>query len=109
MQFLKTLFWVLLAAAAMLFSFGNWTPVTVNLWSGLQLDTRLPILLVGAFLFGLVPALLLHRATRWSMGRKISSMERALADVVTPASPPAPSSNAIPPGAAPIAVPPGVS
>lgn len=109
MQFLKTLFWVLLAAAAMLFSFSNWTPVTVNLWSGLQLDTRLPILLFGAFLVGLVPALLLHRATRWSMGRKISSMERALADVVTPPAPSAPSSNAIPPGAAPIAVPPGVS
>jgi len=109
MQFLRTLFWVLLAAAAMLFSFSNWTPVTVNLWSGLQLDTRLPILLLGAFLVGLVPALLLHRATRWSMGRKISSMEKALAGVATPATPPAPSSNTIPPCAAPVAVPPGVS
>lgn len=110
MQFLRTIFWVLIAVAAMLFSFNNWNPVTINLWSGLQLDTRLPILLIAAFLIGLLPALLLHRATRWSMGRKISSMERALADVSPPATPaPAPSSNALPPGAAPIAVPPGVS
>lgn len=108
MQFLRTIFWVLVAAAAMLFSFNNWNPVTINLWSGLQLDTRLPILLVGAFLIGLVPALLLHRATRWSMRRKINTMERALADAGTPLAT-TPSTGAIPPSAAPIAVPPGVA
>lgn len=108
MQFLKTLFWVLIAVGAMLFSFNNWSIVTVNLWDGLQLDTRLPILLFGAFLIGLLPALLLHRATRWSMRRKLSTMERALADVTSP--PVEVTTNGtLPPAAAPIAVPPGVS
>lgn len=108
MQFLKTLFWVLIAVAAMLFAFNNWILVTVNLWSGLQLDTRLPILLIGAFLLGLVPTLLLHRATRWSLKRKLSTMERALAEVASPAREATPS-GVLPPSAAPIAVPPGVS
>ncbi len=111
MQFLKTLFWVLIAVAAMLFAFNNWNTVTVNLWGGLQLDTRLPLLLFAAFLAGLLPAMLLHRATRWSLKRKINTMERALADVASPApvaEKPVPA-GAIPPGAAPIAVPPGVA
>ena len=111
MQFLKTLFWVLIAVAAMLFAFNNWSMVTLNLWGGLQLDTRLPVLLFGAFLIGLVPAMLIHRATRWSLKRRITTMEKALAEAVNPTPPPervAPA-GAIPPGAAPIAVPPGVA
>lgn len=108
MQFLKTLFWVLIGAAAMLFSFNNWNPVTVNLWGGLQLDTRLPVLLVTAFLIGLLPTMLLHRATRWSMRRKLTTMERALADVSTPVVE-VPRTGTIPPTGAPIAVPPGVA
>lgn len=109
MQFLKTLFWVLIAVAGMLFAFNNWNTVTVNLWDGLQLDTRLPLLLFAAFLAGLLPAMLLHRATRWSLKRKLSTMERALADVTSPAPGPKQSSGALPPSAAPIAVPPGVA
>lgn len=108
MQFLKTLFWVLIAVGVMLFAFNNWNIVTVNLWDGLQLDTRLPILLFGAFLIGLLPALLLHRATRWSLRRKLTTMERALADVTTPPVEER-TSGVLPPAAAPIAVPPGVS
>ncbi len=111
MQFLKTLFWVMIAVAAMLFAFNNWNMVTVNLWGGLQLDTRLPVLLLAAFLIGLVPAMLIHRATRWSLKRRITTMERALAESVSPGGVPekvAPA-GAIPPGAAPIAVPPGVA
>ncbi len=108
MQFLKTLFWVLIAVGAMLFAFNNWNIVTVNLWDGLQLDTRLPILLIGAFLIGLLPTMLLHRATRWSMRRKLSTMERALADVTSPPVEDR-TSGTLPPTAAPIAVPPGVA
>ena len=109
MQFLKTLFWVLIAVAAMLFAFNNWNTVTVNLWGGLQLDTRLPLLLLAAFLIGLLPAMLLHRATRWSLTRKLNTMERALADVSAPAVEVPPSVGTIPPTGAPIAVPPGVA
>ncbi len=107
MQFLKTLFWVLIAVIIALFTFANWVPITINLWNGLQLDTKLPVLLIGAFLTGLIPALVLHRATRWSLKRKIGTMERALADVKPASAPELPVT--MPPAAAPMAVPPGVS
>ena len=108
MQFLKTLFWVLIAAVALLFSNANWVTVPVKLWAGVDVDAKLPALLLVAFLIGLLPALLLHRATRWSLRRKLSTMERALADVSSSA-PEEKTSGALPPAAAPIAVPPGVS
>jgi lipopolysaccharide assembly protein A len=88
MQFLKTIFWAGLAVVAALFTYANWTLVPVNIWGGLQLYTKLPLLLLGSFLLGLVPALLLHRVTRWSLKRKLDSAERALASVAPP--PPAP-------------------
>jgi lipopolysaccharide assembly protein A len=106
MQFLKTLFWVVIAVLAVIFSYNNWMPVTITLWSGVLLDTRLPVLLLATFLLGLVPYFILHRATRWSMRRKLENAERALAETRMPASPDY--SGALPPAAAPIAVPPGV-
>jgi lipopolysaccharide assembly protein A len=108
MQFLKTILWVVLAVVAVIFSFNNWSPVTVNLWNGLQLDTQLPILMIGSFLLGLIPYFILHRATRWSLNRKLSNAERSLAEYRGASATTAPASN-MPPSAAPIAVPPGVS
>ncbi len=81
MQFLKTLFWVVVAVAAAVFAMNNWTPVPVALWGGLEVDAKLPVLLFLAFLLGLLPMLALHRATRWRLRRRIESGERALADV----------------------------
>ena len=112
MRFLKTLFWVLVVVAIALFSARNWTPVTINLWGGLVMDTWLPVVLVVAFLLGLLPALLLHRATRWSLTRKLSTAERSISELTTPppvAPTPSPLSGALPPAATPMAVPPGVS
>ncbi len=88
MQFLKALFWILLGVLAAFFALRNWTPVQVNLWQGLVLETRLPVLLLFAFLIGLVPTLLLHRATRWRLTRRIGTMEKAIADA-RPVTPPA--------------------
>lgn len=108
MQFLKTLFWVLIAVAAMLFAFNNWTNTEISLWDNKVWQTKLPVPLLFAFLLGLVPTLLLHRTTRWSLKRKLNTMERALADMTTP-TPETKPSGTIPPSAAPIAVPPGVA
>jgi len=83
MQFLRTAFWVVLAIIIMIFSFANWNPVTINLWGGLQLETKLPLLVIVAFLAGSLPFWALHKATRWSMRRKLDNAERALA-AVTP-------------------------
>ena len=49
MQFLKTLFWVILAVVLVLFAHANWNVVTLNLWGGLQADVKLPVLVIGAF------------------------------------------------------------
>jgi lipopolysaccharide assembly protein A len=81
MQFLKTLFWVVLAVVAVIFAMRNWTPVPVYLWGGLQLDVKLPILVFGAFLIGFLPTFGWHRASHWRMRRRIESHERALADM----------------------------
>jgi putative membrane protein len=93
MQFLRTLFWVVLAVVAVIFAVNNWSQVTINLWGGLQADAKLPVLLLGAFLIGLVPMYLLHRATRWSLRRRLDSAERSLAElraIDAPAPVPAP-------------------
>lgn len=81
MQFLKTLFWVVLTVAAVVFAMRNWTPVSVNLWGGLIVEAKLPVLLYGAFLLGLLPMLGWASASRWRLRRRIDSQERALADI----------------------------
>ncbi len=109
MRFLKTLFWVLIIVAITIFSVQNWTPITVNLWGGLVMDTVLPVVIISAFLLGLLPALLLHQATRWNLNRKLDNVQRSLNQMTPPAaSAPITSEGALPPVATPIAVPPGV-
>jgi lipopolysaccharide assembly protein A len=108
MQFLKTIFWAIVAVAGAIFAVKNWTLVTISLWDGIQLDTRLPVLLLITFLIGLLPTFLLHRATRWSLKRKLDTAERALADIRSPAVPAA-ANQSLPPAAAPMAAPPGVA
>jgi len=109
MQFLKTLFWVILAVVAVIFSLGNWTPVTLKLWGDVQVDSKLPVLLFGAFLLGLLPTFVLHRATRWRLKKRLETTERALNDARgVPAAPPE-ERGPIPPGSVPSAVPPGVA
>lgn len=81
MQFLKTLFWFLLAVSVAVFSIGNWTTVPIKLWAGLIAEVNLPLLLVLTFLAGLFPVLLFHHAVKWRMNQKLSTAERALADL----------------------------
>ena len=106
MQFLRTVFWVVLAVVGVIFATANWTPVTVNLWSGMVLDTRLPVLMLVTFLLGLLPMLIVHRATRWSLRRRLDTANRALTDTAVPLPP---AREMAPPGASPFAPPPGVA
>lgn len=76
MQFLKTLFWVLIAVLVALFSARNWFDVTVNLWGDIQADIKLPVLLLFAFLLGLVPIWLLMRTRMWALNRRLDAIER---------------------------------
>jgi uncharacterized integral membrane protein len=76
MQFLKTLFWVALAVILVLFAHVNWKPVTLELWGGLQADVKLPILVLAAFLLGLLPMLAVHQARMWTAKRRLDALER---------------------------------
>jgi lipopolysaccharide assembly protein A len=76
MQFLKTLFWVLVAVVAVLFGTRNWADVTLNLWGDIQADIKIPLLLLIAFLLGLVPTWLIMRARIWSMNRRLDALDR---------------------------------
>ena len=76
MQFLKTLFWVLIAVVVALFASRNWTDVTLNLWGDIQADIKLPVLLLIVFLIGVLPTWLILRARIWSLRRRIDALER---------------------------------
>ena len=89
MQFLKTLFWVLLAVVLVLFGTRNWTDATLNLWGDIQADIKLPILIGIVFLIGWLPTYLVHRARLWRVKSRLDSFERqqAAARVIDPAPP----------------------
>lgn len=89
MQFLRTAFWVVIAVALAFFCMANYVPVTVRLWGDLVMETKLPVLLIGAFLLGALPFWIMARATRWRLKRRLDSTERALAAVTTPPALPA--------------------
>jgi lipopolysaccharide assembly protein A len=76
MQFLKTLFWVLIAVIVALFASRNWSGVTISLWDDIQADIKLPILLLITFLIGFLPTWLILRARIWSLQRRVDAMER---------------------------------
>ena len=73
MQFLKTLFWVILAVVLVLFARANWNIVTIELWGNLQADVKLPGLVIGAFLLGFLPTLSIYRARLWSLRRRLET------------------------------------
>jgi lipopolysaccharide assembly protein A len=90
MKIVRTIVWVLLLVALVIFAVNNWSPVEVKIWEGLVLETKIPALVVVAFLIGLVPMWLLHRAARWNAERRIASLESAArAAAMTPSAPPA--------------------
>ena len=87
MQFLKILFWCLLAFVAALFTFGNWVSVPVKLWGGLVAETNLPFLLLVTFLAGLLPTLAWQHAIRWRLRSRLNAAERSLAELRAATSP----------------------
>jgi hypothetical protein len=47
--------------------------VTLNLWGGLQADVKLPVLVIAAFLLGLLPTMLIYGARNWSLRRRLEN------------------------------------
>lgn len=83
MNFLKTLFWVVVAVFLAIFATRNWADVTINLWGNIQADVKLPVLIFLAFLIGFLPPFLILRGRIWALKRKLAVAERP----VVPATP----------------------
>jgi putative membrane protein len=88
MRFLKTLIWVTGIVGLIVFAINNWVPVSVSLWGGLRLDTKLPALVIAAFVIGFFPLYVLHRTQIWRMKRRIMSLESNQRSVAFPPPPP---------------------
>ena len=79
MAILRTILWVLILVGLLLFSWANWQPgISVRIWSNLVVDTRLPAVVVVAFLLGLIPMWLFHRGVVWRLTRRIRHLETAV-------------------------------
>jgi uncharacterized integral membrane protein len=87
MQFLKTLFWVLLAVLVALFAVRNWADVTLNLWGDIQADIKIPILILVAVLLGWLPTWLVMRARLWTVRRRLEALDRQRTMETAPAAP----------------------
>jgi uncharacterized membrane protein YciS (DUF1049 family) len=82
MNFLKTVFWVLIAVVAVLFGTRNWADVTLNLWGDIQADIKIPLLVLIAFLIGWLPTWIIMRAKIWSLNRRVEALDRSRAPSV---------------------------
>ena len=78
MQFIRTVIAVIAAVILLIFSVNNWTPIQVRIWDSLVFDTKLPALVVIAFLAGLIPMWLVAKAGRWRLKRRIQTLENAV-------------------------------
>jgi uncharacterized integral membrane protein len=81
LRFLKTLFWIIVAALVTLFAARNWRDVTISLWGNLEADIKIPLLLAAMFLIGLVPTVLVYRARIWRLNNRVSMARRDLPPV----------------------------
>lgn len=77
MQIVRTIVWVVILAALLIFTAFNWNPVEVQIWTNIVLETKIPALVIVAFLLGLVPMWLIHRGTKWRLKRRIAGLESA--------------------------------
>ncbi len=89
MQFLRTLFWVVIAAFVAIIASENWRDVTLDLWGNLQADIKLPVLLVLTFALGLLPTWLIMRGKLWRLQRRLAPEEQVTPIPAAPSAPPA--------------------
>ena len=89
MQIVRTIIWVLALVAVLAFSAANWTQeVAVAVWPDLIWETKLPAVVIVAFLLGLLPLWLVNLGTKWRLQRRIKTLEGSVAAATAP--PPAP-------------------
>lgn len=92
MQFLRTLFWVVIAAFVAIIASSNWRDVTLDLWGNLQADIKIPVLLLITFLVGFLPPWLILRGKLWRLQRRLAQDDQVRS---VPAAPPPPSEDGL--------------
>ena len=80
MRFVTLAIYVVIGALLAWFATRNWDVVTLRLWADYELAIRLPALLLLTFLAGVLPLVLLQTFSKWRLGRRVRTLERALAD-----------------------------
>lgn len=85
MNFLRTLFWVVVAVSLAIFATRNWSDVTLNLWGNIQAEIKLPFLLFVTFLLGFLPPYFIMRGRVWRLRRRLAVAERPATPVVSTA------------------------
>jgi putative membrane protein len=88
MQFLRTLFWVVIAAFVAIIASNNWSDVTLNLWGNLQADIKIPVLLLITFLIGFLPTWLIMRGKLWRVRRRLAQEDVKAVPAAPAAAPP---------------------
>ena len=78
MQIVRTIIWIVILVAIAIFSALNWKPIEVNIWGEYIVETKIPVLVILSFLLGIVPMWLYHRGAKWSLNRRIGSLENAV-------------------------------
>ena len=72
-RFLKTLFLVVLVALLTQFAASNWHAIEIRLSEDLRMDIKLPILVLLAYLLGVIPTMIIYRARIWSLKRRLDT------------------------------------
>jgi uncharacterized integral membrane protein len=87
MQFLRTLFCLVLAVFLAIMAANNWSDVTLNLWGNLRLDIKIPLLIAVAFLAGFLPPFIVLRGRVWTLKRRLAVHSQAPAVLPNPPAP----------------------
>ena len=82
MQIVRTILWVLLAVFIVTFVMLNYgEPQRVKIWLSedpVGFDWPVGIIALVFWLLGVIPAWLYHRSVKWSLGRRIRSLENSI-------------------------------
>ncbi len=78
MKILRTIFWMLAAIGFLVFAIFNWQPVELTLWQNLVLETKVPVLVLLAFIAGFLPMWAVHRSIVWGLQRRVRALEASL-------------------------------